>query len=65
MPRGLQLANMGVARCNRAKPHILCSYIDSVPEWYAYFGEQPRSAVLRVMPRRLTCGLPKCLWKRI
>ena len=42
-----------------------CLYIESVPEWYAFFGEQLRSAVLRVRPRRLTCRLSERLKKRI
>ncbi len=38
---------------------IRCSYNGYVPLWYTFFSEQLRSAVLRVMPRRLTCRLPE------
>lgn len=31
MPEGRLLANMGVARCNRAKPHILCCTLLKAP----------------------------------
>ena len=45
----------------QSEPHTRCSYIESVPQWYALCGEQLRSAVLRVMPRRITCRLPERL----
>ncbi len=49
-------ANMGEAA---AEPDIVSSYNGYVPLWYTFFSEQLRSAVLRVMPRRLTCRLPE------
>src|SRR3990167_1702349 len=37
MPEGRPLANMGVARCNRAKPHILCYML---LRFFLYFDNQ-------------------------
>lgn len=38
-------------RAASPKPHTRCSYIEPVPQWYAFFGEQLRSALLRLKPR--------------